>query len=77
MMNTNDFIQSYMNSPEKQKELYNRTLLIVVIPQMFGGAMSGIIVTGSSFEILSITGGLLSLIRIPMVFWSTRDGQTV
>ncbi len=77
MMNTNDFIQCYMNSPEKQKKLYNRTLLIVVIPQMFGGAMSGTIVTGSSFEILSITGGLLSLIRIPMVFWSTRDGQTV
>ncbi|WP_156302519.1 hypothetical protein [Salinicoccus sp. YB14-2] len=77
MMNTNDFIQSYMNSPEKQKKLYNRTLLIVVIPQMIGGAMSGTIVTDSSFEILSITGGLLSLIRIPMVFWSTRDGQTV
>lgn len=37
-MNTNDFIQSYMNSPEKQKKLYNRTLFIVVISQVFGGA---------------------------------------
>lgn len=42
-----------------------------------GGAMSGMIVAGSSFELLSITGGLLSLILIPMVFWSTRDSKTV
>lgn len=42
-----------------------------------GGAMSGMIVAGSSFEILSITGGLLSLLLIPMAFWSTRDSKIV
>ena len=42
-----------------------------------GGAMSGMIVAGSSFELLSITGGLLSLILIPMVFWSTRVSKAV
>src|SRR5699024_10292732 len=42
-----------------------------------GGAMSGMIVAGSNFEILSITGGLLSLLLIPMVFWSTRDSKSV
>ncbi|WP_308128847.1 MFS transporter [Bacillus sp. sid0103] len=32
------WIQSYIDSPEKQQQLYRRTLLIVVISQIFGGA---------------------------------------
>ncbi|PAQ15507.1 MFS transporter [Bacillaceae bacterium SAOS 7] len=32
------WLQSYMDSPEKQKQLYRRTLLIVVMSQVFGGA---------------------------------------
>jgi MFS family permease len=31
-------IQSYIDSPEKQQKLFRRTLLIVVISQIFGGA---------------------------------------
>lgn len=31
-------IQSYLRSPEKQQQLYRRTLIIVVISQIFGGA---------------------------------------
>lgn len=33
-----DRIQSYIDSPEEQQKLYRRTLLIVVISQIFGGA---------------------------------------
>ncbi|WP_462421915.1 MFS transporter [Salinicoccus sp. Marseille-QA3877] len=40
-----------------------------------GGAMSGMVVAGSSFEVLSIFGGLLSLLLIPMVFWSVRGNR--
>lgn len=32
------WLQSYINSPEKQQQLYRRTLIIVVISQIFGGA---------------------------------------
>jgi MFS family permease len=32
------WLQSYIDSPEKQQQLYRRTLLIVVISQIFGGA---------------------------------------
>jgi MFS family permease len=32
------WIQNYINSPEKQQNLYKRTLMIVVISQIFGGA---------------------------------------
>lgn len=37
-MSADDLAQSYINNPEKQKKLYKRTLIIVVISQMFGGA---------------------------------------
>lgn len=33
-----EWLQSYVESPEKQKALYKRTLLIVVLSQIFGGA---------------------------------------
>lgn len=33
-----DWLQSYIDSPEKQRQLYRRTLIIVVISQIFGGA---------------------------------------
>ncbi|WP_312476284.1 MFS transporter [Neobacillus sp.] len=33
-----DWLQSYIDSPEKQKHLYKRSLMIVVISQIFGGA---------------------------------------
>lgn len=32
------WIQSYIDSPEKQQKLYRRTLLIIVLSQIFGGA---------------------------------------
>lgn len=32
------WLQSYVNSPEKQRRLYRRTLMIVAISQIFGGA---------------------------------------
>ncbi|QQK80039.1 MFS transporter [Salicibibacter cibi] len=37
-----------------------------------GGALSGMVVAGSSFEIMSFAGGILSLILIPLVIWSIR-----
>ncbi|MBP2078813.1 MFS transporter [Oceanobacillus polygoni] len=37
-MSSDELAQSYIDNPEKQKKLYKRTLLIVVISQMFGGA---------------------------------------
>ncbi|WP_374702640.1 hypothetical protein [Bacillus sp. V33-4] len=32
------WLQSYIDSPKKQQRLYRRTLMIVVISQIFGGA---------------------------------------
>jgi MFS family permease len=38
-----------------------------------GGALSGVVVANTSFTILSIGGGLLSLVLIPVVIWSRRS----
>ncbi|WP_404357450.1 hypothetical protein [Cytobacillus firmus] len=32
------WLQSYINSSEKQKQLYKRTLIVIVISQVLGGA---------------------------------------
>ncbi|WP_227936012.1 MFS transporter [Alkalihalobacillus deserti] len=39
-----------------------------------GGAMSGMIVAGSSYTTLSFAGGILSLLLIPVIIWS-RSGK--
>jgi hypothetical protein len=33
-----EWLQSYIDSPEKQHQLYRKTLMIVIISQIFGGA---------------------------------------
>ncbi|WP_307311640.1 MFS transporter [Neobacillus driksii] len=44
--------------------------VLVALSGAAGGAMSGIIVASSSYLILSIAGGILSLLLIPVVIWS-------
>jgi MFS family permease len=44
--------------------------VFVALSGAAGGAMSGIIVASSSYLILSIAGGILSLLLIPVVIWS-------
>src|SRR5699024_1679215 len=36
--NIDDQVQQYIDNPEKQNKLYKRTLIVVVISQIFGGA---------------------------------------
>lgn len=37
-----------------------------------GGALSGIVVAGFSFEVLSLVGGILCLLLVPVVIWFTK-----
>ncbi|HDR7455513.1 MFS transporter [Bacillus cereus] len=38
-----------------------------------GGALSGMVVAGSSYPTLSLAGGILSLLLVPVVIWSRRN----
>ncbi|UFJ41718.1 MFS transporter [Brevibacillus humidisoli] len=47
--------------------------VLVALAGASGGALSGIIVAHSSFSILSLSGGFLSLLLIPVVLWSLNS----
>jgi predicted MFS family arabinose efflux permease len=44
--------------------------VLIALSGASGGALSGMIVAGSSYTALSFIGGLLSLLLIPVVIWS-------
>jgi len=48
--------------------------VLIALAGASGGALSGMVVTQSSFSTLSLTGGFLSLLLIPVVLWSRRKG---
>ncbi len=48
--------------------------VLVALSGAAGGALSGMIVAGTSYLTLSIVGGILSLLLIPVVIWS-RGGR--
>ena len=41
-----------------------------------GGAVSGMIMAGTSYVTLSLAGGVLSLVLIPVLFWARRPSPT-
>jgi len=50
--------------------------VLVALTGASGGALSGMVVANSSYATLSLAGGLLSLLFIPVVIWSRRrSGQ--
>ncbi|MEB2280953.1 MFS transporter [Lysinibacillus xylanilyticus] len=46
--------------------------VLVALAGASGGALSGMVVANASYATLSLTGGLLSLILIPVVIWSRK-----
>jgi len=44
--------------------------VLIALSGAAGGALSGIIVAGSSYPTLSLTGGILSLLLFPVMIWS-------
>ena len=46
--------------------------VFVALAGASGGALSGMVVANSSYAVLSLAGGLLSLVLIPVVIWSRR-----
>ena len=41
-----------------------------------GGAMSGVVMSATSYSTLSLLGGVLSLLLIPVLFWNQRTRRT-
>jgi MFS family permease len=47
--------------------------VVVAVSGASGGLLSGVIVAHSSFAFLSVSGGLFSLLLIPVVVWASRE----
>lgn len=50
--------------------------VLIALAGASGGAMSGVVAANSSFATLSLIGGLLSLLLIPVVIWSNFRKQS-
>ncbi|MHA7298363.1 hypothetical protein [Pseudarthrobacter sp. MDT3-1] len=46
--------------------------VLIALAGATGGALSGVVVAGASYAVLSLAGGVLSLLLIPVVVWSQR-----
>ncbi|AJY75482.1 MFS transporter [Paenibacillus beijingensis] len=51
--------------------------VLIALAGASGGALSGMIVAQSSYATLSLAGGTLSLLLIPVVIWSQRNQKAV
>lgn len=50
--------------------------VLVALSGATGGALSGAVMAGTSYATLSLAGGVLSLLLVPVVVWSARRRQT-
>jgi MFS family permease len=50
--------------------------VLIALSGAGGGALSGMVVDASSFAVLSLAGGFLSLLLIPVVGWHRTTGRS-
>lgn len=58
--------------PSTRAKTQGKMDVLVALAGASGGALSGMVVANASYTILSLAGGLLSLLLIPVVIWSRR-----
>lgn len=58
--------------PSTRAKTQGKMDVFVALAGASGGALSGMVVANSSYAMLSLAGGLLSLVLIPVVIWSRR-----
>ncbi|MCH8564070.1 MFS transporter [Nesterenkonia sp. YGD6] len=58
--------------PENRPRTQGGVDVLIALAGAGGGAMSGIVMSATSFEHLSLGGGLLALLLIPVLFWARR-----
>lgn len=59
-------------APEDRPRTQGGIDVLIALAGAGGGAMSGMVMSATSFEHLSLGGGLLALLLIPVLFWARR-----
>jgi len=60
-------------NPSTRAKTQGAVDVLIALSGASGGALSGMVVAGSSYQVLSLAGGILSLALIPVVIWSRKE----
>ena len=58
--------------PENRPRIQGTIDVLIALAGAGGGAMSGVVMASTSYGTLSLAGGFLSLLLIPVLLWSTK-----
>lgn len=64
-------------NPSNRAKTQGTIDVLIALAGASGGALSGIIVAQSSYAMLSLAGGFLSLVLLPVVIWSRNNQKVV
>ncbi len=62
-------------NPSTRAKMQGSVDVLIALSGASGGALSGMVVAHSSYTILSLAGGILSLLLIPVVIWSHSNSK--
>ncbi|MGA5715814.1 MFS transporter [Bacillus bombysepticus] len=62
-------------TPSKRAKTQGKIDVFIALAGASGGAMSGMVVANSSYAALSLAGGVLALLLIPVVIWSRKGAR--
>ncbi|PET99516.1 MFS transporter [Bacillus cereus] len=62
-------------TPSTRAKTQGKIDVFIALAGAFGGAMSGMVVANSSYVALSLAGGVLALLLIPVVIWSRKGAR--
>ncbi|MDN5708588.1 MAG: MFS transporter [Planococcus sp. (in: firmicutes)] len=62
--------------PKARAKTQGTVDVLIALAGATGGGMSGMVVAGTSFAVLSLAGGILSLLLVPVVIWFLRNQET-
>ncbi|MGD6873421.1 MFS transporter [Sutcliffiella horikoshii] len=64
-------------TPSTRAKVQGSMDVMVALSGATGGMLSGMVVSHSSYSLLSIGGGLLSLLLLPLIIWASRGNVAV
>ena len=62
-------------NPTNRAKTQGSVDVMIALSGASGGMLSGMVVAHSSFAVLSLAGGMLSLLLIPVVIWSSKSSK--
>ncbi|QBG58561.1 MFS transporter [Bacillus amyloliquefaciens] len=63
--------------PSTRAKVQGTLDVFIALAGASGGALSGMVMANTSYAVLSLSGGLLSLVLLPVVIWSIRNKEII